>query len=100
MMSVPLPVDQIYDVLRTVDDPEIGINIVDLGFIYAVESTEGRIYLQMSLTSAICPMRQTILDCVRGALKGATEQTVEIDTDSAPAWTPARISPSVMRRDG
>lgn len=98
-MTGPLPVSRIREVLQTVDDPEIGINIVDLGFVYRIESNVGRIDIQLALTSNVCPMRDTILDWIRQALRQETEQDVVIDTVSAPPWTPARISPAVSGID-
>lgn len=98
-MKTQLSIARITEILRTVDDPEIGINIVDLGFIYGVTSSPSRIDLEMALTSNACPMRDTILDWVREALRAETAQEVFIDTDSPPAWTPNRISPSVRETE-
>ena len=91
-MNVILSINRIYELLRTVDDPEIGINIVDLGFIYEVISQPGRIRISMALTTSSCPMRETILAWTTDALRAETDQEIEIDTDSAPAWTPDRIN--------
>lgn len=98
-MNTVLSVARIYEILQTVDDPEIGINIVDLGFVYRVDSRQGRIDIQLALTSNVCPMRDTILDWIRQALGEETEQEIAIDTESASPWTPARMSPTVSRAD-
>lgn len=95
-MNEPLSLSRIYELLRTVDDPEIGINIVDLGFIYEVSSEPQRIDLLMSLTTSSCPMRDTILEWVEAALRAETDQEVVIDADSGPAWTPERINREVF----
>jgi len=95
-MHSPLPVDRIYQILKTVDDPEIGINIVDLGFVYHVQSIPGRISIQLALTTDACPMRNTILEWIHAALAQETDQNVLLDTESAPAWTPTRIRAGVL----
>lgn len=91
-MKPPLSTEQISELLRTVDDPEIGINIVDLGFLYEVVSEPGRIYISMGLTTTSCPMRETIIAWAREVLEKETDQEITIDTESAPEWTPDRIN--------
>jgi metal-sulfur cluster biosynthetic enzyme len=86
--------DEVLDLLRTVDDPEIGINIVDLGFIYEVRIDDERIEIVMGFTTSACPMSAAILQWAYAALQGEAEQEVYIDTESAPAWSPERISPA------
>ncbi len=95
-MKTVLPVERIYELLRTVDDPEIGINIVDLGFVYDAVSEPGQIRILMALTTSSCPMRETILAWTRDALRAETDQEIEIDTESAPAWTPERINRAAL----
>ncbi|MEX2380972.1 MAG: metal-sulfur cluster assembly factor [Opitutales bacterium] len=91
-MKTPLSIDRIHEILRTIDDPEIGINIVDLGFVYEVKSDAGGIDLQLGFTSRTCPMKDLLVEWVRSALAAATTQEIRIDTDSAPPWTPDRIN--------
>ena len=87
--------DDVYAALAQVIDPEIGINVVDLGLIYGVEvDARGGIDLRMTLTIQGCPMHDTIqADASRAlhALPWATRCKVELTFD--PPWTPERISP-------
>lgn len=83
--------------LRAVKDPELGLNIIDIGLVYDVDVTEtGRVEVKMTLTSPGCPagaeitgdVRQTLAD-----LEGVTEVDVELVWE--PFWTPERMDPRV-----
>ena len=80
--------------LRTVHDPEIPVNIYDLGLIYDVDRKDGGdVYITMSLTAPGCPvageMPGQVAEAVAAA-EGVGEVTVELVWD--PAWTPDRMS--------
>ena len=89
---------QIIEVLRTVYDPEIPVNIYDLGLIYAIEAQidangAAKVHVRMTLTSPNCPVAETLPPQVESkiaALDGVAEATVEIVWD--PPWTPQRMS--------
>lgn len=67
----PAKVDDIFEALKDVVDPELGINIVDLGLVYdVVLGADNTAVLDMTLTSAACPLTDMIEDQVRGALVG------------------------------
>lgn len=67
----PGKVDDIFEALKDVVDPELGINIVDLGLVYdVVLGADNTAVLDMTLTSAACPLTDMIEDQVRGALVG------------------------------
>lgn len=87
--------DEVYAALAQVIDPEIGINIVDLGLVYDAEvDAAGGIDVRMTLTIQGCPMHDTIqADATRilQTLPWATRCKVELTFD--PPWTPDRISP-------
>ncbi|WP_425488408.1 metal-sulfur cluster assembly factor [Nakamurella aerolata] len=69
--SDPAKVDEIFEALKDVVDPELGINIVDLGLVYdVVLGADDTAVLDMTLTSAACPLTDMIEDQVRGALVG------------------------------
>lgn len=89
------------DVLRTVIDPEIGMNIVDLGLVYEATVKSDYVYVQMTMTTAGCPMHESIT----GAAKRALEQAfpgIEVNVHLVwePAWTPARLSPAAKEKLG
>ncbi len=81
--------------LRQVNDPEIGLNIVDLGLVYQVDfdDSDKKIYLQMTLTTQFCPMGNSILESAKEALEHAFPgYKVEVSLTFEPHWSPERIS--------
>ena len=62
---------EIIEVLRRVIDPELGINIIDMGLVYAVRVAEERILIDMTLSSPYCPMGDSILKAVVNSLEQA-----------------------------
>jgi metal-sulfur cluster biosynthetic enzyme len=83
--------------LRAVKDPELGLNIIDIGLVYDVTVTDaGVVQVKMTLTSPGCPagaeitadVKQTLLD-----LEGVTD--VEIEIVWEPYWTPEKMDPRV-----
>jgi metal-sulfur cluster biosynthetic enzyme len=81
--------------LRRVKDPELNLNIVDLGLVYNVEVSEGKdVHVEMTLTSPGCPSGPEIMSDAQRAvesLEGAG--TVDIELVWTPYWTPDRIDP-------
>lgn len=86
--------ERVLDALRAVIDPEVGMNIVDLGLVYGVEIGAGGVTVSMTMTSAACPMADLIVDQVHEALAAtlppACAMQVEMVWD--PPWTPERMS--------
>ena len=85
--------EEVYDQLRQVFDPEIPVNIVDLGLIYDVKVEDPKVLITMTLTSQSCPEARTIPDVMRrrcNSLEGVDETDIEIVFE--PAWTPHLIS--------
>ncbi|HEY1008158.1 MAG TPA: metal-sulfur cluster assembly factor [Sphingobacteriaceae bacterium] len=62
---------EIIEVLRRVIDPELGINIIDMGLVYAIRVAEERILIDMTLSSPYCPMGDSILKGVVNSLEQA-----------------------------
>jgi len=95
-MTMAIDEDQARDALRAVLDPEAGMNIVDLGLVYGIEApdADGGVTVQLTMTSAACPMAEVIVDHAHDALTGAlgidTPVTVELVWE--PPWTPERMS--------
>jgi metal-sulfur cluster biosynthetic enzyme len=88
-------VDKVYAELKQVFDPEIPVNIVDLGLVYDVKVDGTRCDVTMTLTSQSCPEAKTIPDVVKRRTKtvqGIDECEVSIVWE--PQWTPQRISPA------
>jgi len=81
--------------LQQVTDPEIGLNIVDLGLIYQVDFDEGgrKVYCAMTLTTQFCPMGETIKDAAQAVLEDSFrgyEIIIKLTFD--PPWNHERIS--------
>ncbi len=86
-------VEKIYAELKQVFDPEIPVNIVDLGLVYDVKVDGPRANVVMTLTSQACPEAKTIPDVVRRrctTVEGIQEVAVDVVWD--PPWTPQRIT--------
>ena len=85
--------EEVVDALRQVEDPELGMDIVDLGLMYDVELENGKVKVVHTLTSMGCPvgpMIQQQIDEVVRALPGVNDVEVELTWD--PPWTPDRMS--------
>jgi metal-sulfur cluster biosynthetic enzyme len=85
--------DQVIEALKDVIDPEIGVNIVDLGLIYGVEESEedGSLLINMTLTSAGCPLTDVLEEQTASALDGVTE-AFRINWVWMPPWGPELIT--------
>ena len=88
-------VEEIRRALRLVLDPEVGLNIVDLGLVYGVEEQDGAVRLRLTMTSAGCPMHGMITQQAAAAVRANVPdvRTVEVELVWEPAWTPERMSP-------
>jgi metal-sulfur cluster biosynthetic enzyme len=102
MPEVPTPrpdaelaaVDDVEEAMRDVVDPELGINVVDLGLVYDIHVDEGNVAtLDMTLTSAACPLTDVIEDQTRAALTGGgLVDDVRINWVWMPPWGPDKIT--------
>jgi metal-sulfur cluster biosynthetic enzyme len=86
--------DALLDALRSVDDPEAGMNIVDLGLIYGIEAAPPTATVRMTMTSAACPLGDYLTDAVRDALRARFPELEEVNVELVwePPWTPALMS--------
>lgn len=86
--------EQITDALRTVYDPEIPVNIMDLGLIYGLDVQDnGEVFIQMTLTAPGCPVAQTFPGTVQATVEsvpGVSRAEVELVWD--PPWTQDRMT--------
>jgi metal-sulfur cluster biosynthetic enzyme len=84
--------DEITEAMKDVIDPELGINVVDLGLVYDMKIDEGNIaVLDMTLTSAACPLQDVIEDQARQVLADLTSD-VKINWVWMPPWGPNKIT--------
>jgi len=92
---------QVYDALKQCYDPEIPVNVVDLGLIYDVKIIDSWVGVKMTLTTPGCGMSGMIAQDVKNRvmrLPGVKEADVRIVWE--PAWTPERMSPEAKKRLG
>jgi metal-sulfur cluster biosynthetic enzyme len=85
-------VADIEEALRDVIDPELGINVVDLGLVYGISVEQGRnAVIDMTLTSAACPLTDVIEDQAGTSLEGIVD-SVRINWVWMPPWGPEKIT--------
>jgi metal-sulfur cluster biosynthetic enzyme len=94
----PVTEDRIYSALGQIVDPELGINIVDLGLIYAVQVREGDVAIRMTLTTRGCPLHTVLAQAAERAIRHvAGVRSAQVEMVWEPPWTPDRISPEGRR---
>ena len=85
--------EEITEALKDVYDPEIGVNIVDLGLVYNAEVEDGKVDVEMTLTSMGCPAGPILVQQIEevvGSLDGVKE--VNVNLVWSPAWNPSMMS--------
>lgn len=91
--------DKILNELKNVYDPELNINVVDLGLIYDINvSEEGDAVITMTLTTPGCPLHDSISTGVRYCVQGIEEiKNVEVNIVWEPVWSPEKLTPEGRR---
>lgn len=89
--------EEVWEALAGVVDPELGIDIVELGLIYGVEIDPDRIAITMTLTTAGCPLHDVIVSGVERALERPGGPVIDVDVVFDPPWDPSRIGSSGLR---
>ena len=93
--------EQVYEVLQSCFDPEIPVDIVDLGLVYDVAIEEAKVSVTMTLTARGCPAHSFISEDVRSrvaAIPGVKSATVKVVWD--PPWDPSRMSEAAREQLG
>jgi len=93
--------EQVMDALREVYDPELGLNIVDLGLVYGVDIADNQVNVTMTLTTPGCPLHNTMAQGAEIAVRrlpGVQSATVRVVWD--PPWTPERMSEGARQQLG
>jgi len=86
--------EDMLDALRTVQDPEAGMSIVELGLVYGVQAVPAGATVRMTMTSPACPMGDYLCDAVRDTLRARFPdlEKVAVELVWDPPWTPERMS--------
>jgi metal-sulfur cluster biosynthetic enzyme len=83
------PDADVMDVLRGIVDPEVGVNIVDLGLVYRAERGAGAVDVAMTMTTRACPLGEMMLEEARAALSQRfPDLQIAVDLVWDPPWTP------------
>ena len=90
------------EALKTVEDPEAGMSIVDLGLVYAITTGTGRVHVQMTMTSPACPVGPYLVDEAAAAIRAVAPEGTEVEVQLVwePPWTPERMSAEAQSRFG
>ncbi|HRP94727.1 MAG TPA: metal-sulfur cluster assembly factor [Rhodocyclaceae bacterium] len=104
-MSTPTPspdVEAIRTALRQVIDPEVGVNIVDLGLVYGIDATPEKVRITMTMTSPACPMADMIIDDIDAVLDALLPEGLAVDVQLVwdPPWNPGMMKTDARRHFG
>ncbi|WP_066834782.1 metal-sulfur cluster assembly factor [Rufibacter ruber] len=100
-METPAPEvrQQVLETLKYIIDPEVGLNIVDLGLVYSVQLTQERLYIELTLTTRGCPMGATITTATQQILqKRFPRYDVQVEVVWGPMWSPEMITEEGRRQ--
>ncbi len=101
LIETTVPEEAVLAALKTCYDPEIPVDIVDLGLVSSVVVRDAYAHVTMTLTAPDCPMADEVEEQVRGALLAVQGvETVDVDIVEQPAWTPERMSPAARAAVG
>jgi metal-sulfur cluster biosynthetic enzyme len=89
-------------VLREVMDPEIGVNIVDLGLVYRIHVVGAEVSITMTMTTPACPLREYMQDLVTSSVTDALPQVahVSVEVVDDPPWSEEMMSDAARRQLG
>jgi metal-sulfur cluster biosynthetic enzyme len=91
---------QVIEKLRGVYDPEIPINLYDLGLIYEIELDDGDVTIVMSLTTPHCGLKDMIIDQVTYAVESIEDANCEVRLTFDPQWTPTMLREAAIHELG
>ncbi|MDP2619099.1 MAG: metal-sulfur cluster assembly factor [Hyphomicrobiales bacterium] len=94
-MADALPTEEtIREALRQVDDPEVHINIVDLGLVYAIAVDAGKVRVTMTMTTPACPVGPFLTEQVEQVVRALVPEDTQVAVDLVwdPPWTPDMMS--------
>ncbi len=85
---------EVWDALKTVVDPELGVNVVDLGLVYEVSVDNGKVFVAMTMTTPGCPLHESMAGMAEIAIRLRVPEVQDIVVDLVwdPPWTPDRIT--------
>ena len=99
MMDQAVTVDRVMEALRECYDPEIPVNVVDLGLIYNVSVDKGTVHVKYTLTAKGCPAHELLSQQMKAAVQGVPGVTsAEVEVVWDPPWTPEKMTDQGKQR--
>ena len=93
--------DDVLQTLRSVIDPELGINIVDLGLVYRAERKDEAIEVDLTMSTPSCPLAEMLVEEAREALRARfPDAAIQVELVWDPPWTPDRMSEAARHQLG
>lgn len=94
--------DDVRQALASVEDPEAGMSIVELGLVYSIGTEPGRVQVAMTMTSPACPVAPYLVDEATAAIRAIApaDTDVQVELVWEPPWTPDMMSPEAKTRFG
>ena len=95
-------VESVRTLLRRVIDPEVGVNIVDLGLVYRIDVTAEEVLIEMTMTSPACPMGDMIMDDIDAVLEEALPENLRVVVKMVwdPPWNPGMMNAEAREHFG
>ena len=93
---------EVREALRTVEDPEAGMSVLDLGLVYAISAAPGKVRVEMTMTSPACPAAPYLIDEAAAAIRAIAPEGTDVEVELVwdPPWTPERMSTDARTRFG
>jgi metal-sulfur cluster biosynthetic enzyme len=93
---------QILEALGDVIDPEVGMNIVDLGLVYQAEVVDGHVDVVLTMTTRACPLGESLIEKAKAAIQRHVPgiRSVSVDLVWEPPWQPSMMSDAARKRLG
>jgi metal-sulfur cluster biosynthetic enzyme len=94
--------EQVRGALRWVIDPEVGINVIDMGLVYGIEVQEGAVQVSMTMTSPVCPLGTYLVAEAEAAIRRLVPEarSVAVELVWDPPWEPSRMAATARRQLG
>ena len=94
--------EDVRQALKTVQDPEAGMSVLDLGLVYGIALEPGKVRIEMTMTSPACPASDYLVDEVAAAIRAVAPAGLDVQVDLVwdPPWTPERMSAEAQNRFG
>ncbi len=94
--------EKIKEALRYVVDPELGINVVDLGLVYGIDVKDGDVRITMTMTTPACPLGESLAEQAEATILQNVQEAKSISVDLVwdPPWRPSMMSDAARLQVG